>query len=71
MVRPYRMIYVAAVLLGACLKIDLVINCCDVLNGLMALPNLIALVILSPLVLKLSRDYFTKPVHSIEKSPCS
>lgn len=30
----------------------------DVMNGLMALPNLIALILLSPVVFKLTRAYF-------------
>ena len=32
----------------------------DALNGLMALPNLVALILLSPMVFKLTRDYFGK-----------
>ena len=52
--------YLAFIVLGSCVKIDSVIDFCDAMNGLMALPNLIALVALSPLVVKLTKDYFSR-----------
>lgn len=59
-VTPYRWVYVVFVLIGALRPIDDVINFCDAMNGLMAVPNLIALVALSPVVAGLTRDYFRK-----------
>lgn len=59
-VKPYRIIYIFFIILGACLKLNIVIDFCDVLNGLMAIPNLIALIFLSPLVTKLSKEYFLR-----------
>jgi len=56
----YRWIYIGFILLGALRPLDDVMNFCDALNGLMALPNLIALIALSPIVVKLTKDYFTK-----------
>jgi AGCS family alanine or glycine:cation symporter len=47
---PYRLFYSALVLAGASVKLELVWNLADVLNGLMAVPNLIALVLLSGVV---------------------
>lgn len=47
---PYRLIYSALVLVGASVKLELVWNFADVMNGLMAIPNLIALVLLSGVV---------------------
>lgn len=55
---PYRMLWLIAIPLGAMGKLGLIWLMADVLNGLMALPNLIALVLLSPVVFKLTRDYF-------------
>ncbi len=54
----YRVIWVAAALVFANLKVDFVWGLSDTLNGLMAIPNLIGLLILSPLVFKVTRDYF-------------
>jgi AGCS family alanine or glycine:cation symporter len=57
-VRPYRCIYLLFIVVGAMVKIDVVIDFCDGMNGLMAIPNLIALIALTPVVIKLMRDYF-------------
>lgn len=56
----YRMIYVGFVVLGALRPLDDVINFCDALNGLMAIPNLIALIILAPTVAKITKEYFQR-----------
>jgi AGCS family alanine or glycine:cation symporter len=40
------------------MSLDLVWKMTDALNGLMAIPNLIALILLSPIVFKLTREYF-------------
>lgn len=57
---PYRMVYVVIVLIGAVYPMDDVINFSDAMNGLMAAPNLIALIALSPLVYRLTQEYFQK-----------
>jgi len=59
-VRPYRYIYLGFIVLGADIKISTVINFCDAMNGLMAIPNLIALAALSPVVAMLVKDYFKR-----------
>lgn len=59
-VKPYQLLFVVAVVVGACLQLDLVWNIADTLNGFMAVPNLIALIALSPVVISLSKEYFTK-----------
>lgn len=55
---PYRLLWLIAIPLGAMGKLGLVWLLADVMNGLMALPNLIALILLSPVVFKLTREYF-------------
>ncbi|MGU7972500.1 alanine/glycine:cation symporter family protein [Streptococcus suis] len=57
---PYRLVFVAMVALGGFLKIDLIWTIADIVNGLMALPNLIALLALSPIIIKETRQYFAK-----------
>ena len=54
---PFRVLWICAVPLGAIAQLDFIWLLADTLNALMALPNLIALVLLAPIVIKLSRDY--------------
>jgi AGCS family alanine or glycine:cation symporter len=55
---PFRLLWVMAIPLGAVWKLDLVWGLADMLNGLMAIPNLIALLLLSPVVFRLTREFF-------------
>jgi len=59
-VRPYRVVFCAFVLVGAVTKLDLVWSVADVFNGLMALPNLIGLLLLSPVILRLTKQHYYK-----------
>ena len=54
----YRGLWVIAALSFANVKVDLVWNLADTLNGLMAIPNLIGLLLLAPMVFKVTRQYF-------------
>lgn len=56
---PYRLAFIVMVALGGFLKLDLIWTIADIVNGLMALPNLIALLALSPVIIKETRQYFT------------
>lgn len=56
----YRVLWILAALTFANLKVDLVWNLADTLNGLMAVPNLIGLLLLSPMVFQVTREYFDK-----------
>lgn len=55
---PYRVIFVFAVFVGAVVKLDLVWTFADLMNGLMALPNLIGLLGLGGIVAAETREYF-------------
>lgn len=57
-IMPFRVLWIAAVPVGTLLTLDFVWLLADILNALMAIPNLIALLVLSPLVFKLTHDYF-------------
>ncbi|OVE73389.1 sodium:alanine symporter family protein [bacterium B17] len=59
-VKPYRYIYLVFIVIGAVAKVSFVIDFSDAANGLMAIPNLIALLVLAPLVVNLTRDYFSR-----------
>ncbi|MGT2924281.1 alanine/glycine:cation symporter family protein [Streptococcus caviae] len=54
----YRTIFVVMVSLGGFLKLELIWIIADIVNGLMALPNLIALLMLSPIIIKETKTYF-------------
>ena len=55
---PYRIVWTLFVLLGAVTQLDFVWLVADTLNAFMAVPNLIALLLLSPVVVQLSQAYF-------------
>jgi AGCS family alanine or glycine:cation symporter len=59
-VTPYRYIYLVFIVVGAIWKFDDIINFCDAMNGMMAIPNLVALIVLSPVIATLVRDYFAR-----------
>lgn len=62
----YRYLYILAVFIGPYMTVAAVWNIADIFNGLMAFPNLIALLALSGVVAKETRDYF-KRTANIEK----
>jgi AGCS family alanine or glycine:cation symporter len=55
---PFRLLWVLAIPLGATVKLSFVWLVADTLNALMAIPNLLALLLLSPVVFKVTREYF-------------
>ena len=57
-IRPYQIIFCLVVVAGAVADLTLVWDISDTLNGLMSIPNLIALLLLSPVVIKLTREHF-------------
>lgn len=57
-VRPYQILFVLVVIAGAVADLTLVWDISDTLNGLMAIPNLIAVLLLSPVVVKLTKEHF-------------
>lgn len=56
----YRWIYVAAIFVGPYLTVSAVWTCADIFNGLMAFPNLIALILLSGIVALETRDFLDR-----------
>jgi AGCS family alanine or glycine:cation symporter len=54
-IKPYRILWTIAVFFGAITHLDLAWTIADTLNALMAIPNLIALLALSPVVVQLTR----------------
>jgi len=59
-VKPYRIIFVIAVFIGAVAKLEVVWTFADVMNGLMAIPNLIGLLGLGGVVVAETKSYFER-----------
>jgi AGCS family alanine or glycine:cation symporter len=63
-VLPYRVLWIVAVALGANVGLEFIWLVADTLNAAMAIPNLIAILLLSPVVFKLTKEYFEDQKHS-------
>ena len=57
--RVYQCLFVVVLILGSTLELELVWDIADTLNGFMAIPNLIALLGLSGVVIKLTKEHFS------------
>ncbi len=71
-IKPYRFIFIGLVAIGAFLKLEVIWVLADIVNGLMAIPNLIALIGLSGVVVAETKAYFTywEKVHSRKRQIC-
>ena len=56
----YRIVYVMLIPVGAIMKLNLVWNISEFFNALMAIPNLIATILLSGVVARMTKEYFSK-----------
>ncbi len=59
-VAVYQVFFILVIVVGATLKLELVWDIADTLNGFMAIPNLVALLGLSGVVIKLTKNHFDK-----------
>lgn len=59
-IKIYRIVWIPMVYVGATVSLDVVWGIADTLNGLMAIPNLIAIIWLSPVVIKLTREFLVR-----------
>lgn len=58
----YKVLFLIILVLGSGLELSVVWNIADALNGLMAFPNLVALLALSGVVIKTTKEFFSKPL---------
>jgi AGCS family alanine or glycine:cation symporter len=66
-IMAYRIIWVVAVIVGAVGGLTFMWDLADTLNGLMAFPNLVGLLMLSPVVFKLTKEYFSSQKSKAEE----
>lgn len=62
-IKGYRYIYILAVFIGPYMTVSAVWTIADIFNGLMAIPNMIALFALSGVIVKDTKDFFDKEKH--------
>jgi AGCS family alanine or glycine:cation symporter len=65
----YRLVYVAIVLAGSVIEAQLAWDISDTFNGLMMLPNLIGVLVLSPQVMKCTRNYIDRRINQKNIKP--
>ena len=63
----YQLLFIVMVVVGATVSLDVVWDVADTFNGLMAIPNFIALFALSGTVAKLTKEYFDKQTPTLKK----
>ncbi len=59
-IKVFMVLYSLVAIIGATIDLGLIWNIADTFNGLMAIPNLIAVFMLAPVVVKLTKDFFDK-----------
>ncbi len=65
----YRIIFIVFILCGATMRLDLAWDLSDTFNGLMAIPNLIGVLALSPVVCKITKNYVDRRIRKLDKEP--
>ena len=67
--RIYRIIFVAIIIWGSVTESSLAWEISDTFNGLMMIPNLIGVITLSPLIIKLTRNYVDRRIRGKDVEP--
>ena len=65
-IKLYKIIFIAFVAIGSFLSLDMVFVIADIVNGLMALPNLVGLIALRKIVIKETEEFFEKEEFKLE-----
>ena len=68
-VKIYRVIFVLMIVSGAVMTSSLAWDISDTFNGLMMIPNLIGVVALTPVVVKITRNYTARKLHGKDEEP--
>lgn len=65
----YRVIFIVFIVIGATMKLDLAWDISDTFNGLMAIPNLIGVLALSPVVYRITANYVKRRIKHEKAEP--
>ena len=66
-IRPYQIVFAIVIVIGCVSPIDVVWDLADTFNGLMAVPNFVAIFALSGVVAKLTKEHFASPEAALKK----
>ncbi|WP_312354352.1 alanine:cation symporter family protein, partial [Aminipila sp.] len=67
-IKPFMVVYSLVAIIGATADLGVIWSVAETFNGLMAIPNLIALFLLSGTVVRLVKDYFTKGIYKNDRA---
>ncbi|SJZ92948.1 alanine/glycine:cation symporter family protein [Garciella nitratireducens] len=67
-IKPYKMIFIVLIAIGAFLRLDTIWILADIVNGLMAIPNLIALIGLSGVIVTETKSYFLEVEGKLQRN---
>lgn len=67
--RVYRFIFIVLIVFGAVMESNLAWDISDTFNGLMMMPNLIGIIVQTPLIIKLTRNYIDRRIKGVETEP--
>ncbi len=65
----YRLIFIALIVFGAVMESNLAWDISDTFNGLMMIPNLVGIVVLTPLIIKLTKNYVDRRIKGKDIEP--
>ena len=65
----YRAIFIVFILFGATMSLDLAWDLSDTFNGMMAIPNLIGVLALSPVVMRITKNYVDRKIKGKDEKP--
>ena len=65
----YKVVFVVFIVVGATMNLSLAWDLSDTFNGLMAIPNLIGVVTLSPVVMKITKNYVDRRIRGLDVEP--
>ena len=67
--RIYRFVFVILIVFGAIMESNLAWDISDTFNGLMMIPNLIGIIVQTPLIIKLTRNYVDRRIKGKDIEP--
>lgn len=65
----YKVVFVVFIVVGATMNLSLAWDLSDTFNGLMAIPNLIGVVTLSPVVMRITKNYVDRRMRGLDVEP--
>ncbi|MBP1548632.1 MAG: sodium:alanine symporter family protein [Oscillospiraceae bacterium] len=68
-ITAYKIIFIPFIVIGCTLDLSLAWDIADTLNGLMAIPNLIGVLLLSPIVVRITCNYINRNIRKVDKAP--